>query len=688
LRVAHGRAVAPVRSELPRTECYAGRPPRPLVTEAAGRCMKRGVAKRIRLRMANFPPWRGGINSRFSSIESPMDFSQRRAAQVLLDFSCAVGAWIIAYTARFNFDLDALASFLKPQTIVVFAIVQTAALAVLGNYSRIWRYTSISDLRLLISGVVLGSAVVLALAIAVPVALFVPRGVLLTQPFVFLVFICGGRLLWRMYREATVEGKAPMFGDPIIVVGAGDAGEALLSEFRRSRRWRAVGLLDDDPAKKGRMLHGVRVLGSTEDFARESVRLHVHKAVIAIPSLSDERRKELARVLSAQGAEVFTLPPLDALHRGDVVDDSMRRVRPEELLRRDPVVHDRTTLQQAVQGKVVMVTGAGGSIGAELCRQVADLKPQLLVMLELNEFVLYQISEELRAGWQQLNQVTVIGDVRDEARVAEVMARYRPQVVFHAAAYKHVPMMEQVNAFEAIRNNAWGSLVVAMCAVSARVERLVIVSTDKAVNPTNVMGATKRLAELLVQTEAAGTELKLSIVRFGNVLGSAGSVIPRFLEQIQRRGPVTVTHPEMTRYFMSIPEAAQLVILSSGLGQGGEVFVLDMGEPVRIVDLAEDLIRLSGRSRQSIDIVFTGLRPGEKLYEELLFDKETSLPTEHPRIRIAQPHGADRALEAQFVNWLKDRPTRSDFEVRQMLRRLVPEYTPDARIHFDHEKAA
>lgn len=604
----------------------------------------------------------------------------RRFAQLALDLALAVAAWGIAYVARFNVDVAAIAAHLSPVQIAVCSVLQVVALAALGNYSRLWRYTSLSDLRLLVMGVVFGTTLVLALVVGAPRYLVVPRGVLLGQPFFFLVLLSSARVAWRILKEGThAHETADQFGDPIIVVGAGKAAFYLLNEFHRSRRWRVVTLLDDDPTKQRSVIHGVRVTGTTDDFARESARFHVKKAVIAIPSLSDTERTELARKLSAQGAEVYTLPPLDLLHRGDTLHGAIRRVRPEELLRRAPVVLDRAPLRQGVEGKVVLVTGAGGSIGSELCRQVASLHPRLLVLFELSEFALYQISEELRESWCQIDLATVIGDVKDEHRLEEVMSRYRPQIVFHAAAYKHVPMMERANSFEAIKNNALGSMVVAAVAVRTGVERLVVISTDKAVNPTNVMGATKRLAELLAQKVAAGTNTKLSIVRFGNVLGSTGSVIPKFIDQIQRGGPVTVTHPEINRYFMSIPEAAQLVMLSSTFGRGGEVFVLDMGEPVRIVELAEDLIRLMGKSRHDIGIVYTGLRPGEKLYEELLFDHETTLKTEHPRIRVARTEVPSIGVRDLFVSWLREKPTRSDFEVREFLRKVVPEYTPDSR---------
>jgi FlaA1/EpsC-like NDP-sugar epimerase len=601
--------------------------------------------------------------------------------QVIVDLILALSAWALAYLIRFNFDLSAAQEYFIPLAVLSFAVVQVVVLGVVGVYSRMWRYTGLQDLRLMILGVVLGGLFVLAMVAMSPRLFFAPRSTLLAQPVFFLMLIAGVRVMWRMLRENSAQRGRLQFGEPVIVVGAGDAGAALLREFERSHRWRAVALLDDDPHKRNRVVNGVRVEGGLSDYATVAHRFRTHKVVLSIRSMAREAQNELARRLSGQGAEVFTLPPRDSLQKGGVSDDTIRRVRPEDLLRRDQVKVDPDVLGHGIAGKIVLVTGAGGSIGSELCRQLADLGPELLVLFELNEFALYEIDEELHAGWGAVSRVSVIGDVRDENRVQEVMTRYRPDVVFHAAAYKHVPLMEQVNAFEALRNNVLGTYVVANAAVRANVGRLVVVSTDKAVNPTNVMGATKRLAEMLVQEATAGHEIKVSIVRFGNVLGSAGSVIPKFVEQIQRGGPVTVTHPEITRYFMSIPEAAQLVVLSSSIGRGGEIFVLDMGEPVRIAELARDLIHLMGKSEREIDIVFTGLRPGEKLFEELLFDSETTVPTEHDRLRIARVRPPTAGVRATFADWLRERPLRSDFEVRQFLRRMVPEYTPDERYH-------
>ena len=613
--------------------------------------------------------------------------SRRQIAQISIDFALALTAWLTAYVARFNLDTFAIEKYLQFESITVFALLQIAGLAAAGNYSRLWRYTSVHDLRPLLAGVVAGHLARSNGRHGPARSLFSAKRRVAGSAVHFhdLDLQCSRRraAFPAKARATLIAGRsanpssswAPAVQRLPCLPNSTAPGAGTRRRFwMTTRKSISVSCTASES------------LARPKDFARESARLQVRKAVIAIPSLSDVRRNELARELSSQRAEVYTLPRLDNLRAG-AVGGSLRRVRPEDLLRRTPVVVDREALSRGIEGKTVLVTGAGGSIGSELCRQVAELQPELLVLFELNEFALYQIAEELKEGWALLKVVTAIGDVKDEARVAVIMSCYRPQIVFHAAAYKHVPMMEQVNTFEVIRNNAFGSMVVAQAAVDSKVEQLVIVSTDKAVNPTSVMGATKRLAEVLVHEVVTGHQTKLSIVRFGNVLASAGSVIPKFVEQIERGGPITVTHPEMTRYFMSIPEAAQLVILSSSVGRGGEIFVLDMGEPVRIVDLAEDLIRLMGRSQQDIDIVFTGLRPGEKLYEELLCKQEATTETTHLRIRVAHAHQTTgRAIEL-FVAWLRTKSTRSDVEVRQLLQRLVREYQPDRQYHTALQEA-
>jgi len=424
-------------------------------------------------------------------------------------------------------------------------------------------------------------------------------------------------------------------------------------------------------------VQGVPVLGRLDDVARIASAYQVQAVIIAMPSATASVRRHAVELVVGAGLKALTVPALADVLAGRVAAAEVRQVELEDLLGRDPVLLDDSGLKQQLAGKSVLVTGAGGSIGSELCRQIIRFGPRRLVFLEQSEFALYSIEQEF-AG-QPVS--CVMGDVKDAERMAAVFAEYRPDVVFHAAAYKHVPLMERANAWEAVKNNVQGTLNVARAALAAGAGEFVLISTDKAVNPTNVMGASKRLAEMACQAvQAQASATRFVMVRFGNVLGSSGSVIPRFREQIARGGPVTVTHPEIIRYFMLIPEAAQLV-LQAGLmaareAEGGRIFVLDMGEPVKIVDLARDMIRLSGFADEEIKIEFTGLRPGEKLYEELLADGESTLPTPHPKLRIAKPSSApDQQWLNDLEHWLAA-AGRDEAEVKAGLRHRVPEYRP------------
>jgi len=468
----------------------------------------------------------------------------------------------------------------------------------------------------------------------------------------------------------------------VLVLGAGDAAIGLSRELARSHEWRLVGFLDDNPAMHGLMLNGIKVLGEIGALAQWAERLNVSQAIIAMPNASHQERKRAIDLCAQAGVKVLTVPSFDDLISGRVAISQLRAVELDELLGRDPVQLDDAGLHALLTGKTVMVTGAGGSIGSELCRQIARFKPQKLLLYEQSEFALYLIEQELQVSQPELACEFLIGDVRDARRLDEVMAQHRPAVIFHAAAYKHVPLMEQRNSWQAVRNNVQGTMCVARAAQDHGVSKFVLISTDKAVNPTNVMGATKRLAEMVcqgLQLPASGQNgnTRFVMVRFGNVLGSNGSVIPKFREQIAKGGPITVTHPEITRYFMSIPEAAQLVLQAGLMGNGGEIFVLDMGEPVKIADLARELIRLSGLSEDDIKIEYTGLRPGEKLYEELLADSERTLPTQHPKLRIAQSRPVQAEWLKQMLAWACDDAMKDDVAVKQALKQWVPEYVPD-----------
>jgi FlaA1/EpsC-like NDP-sugar epimerase len=464
----------------------------------------------------------------------------------------------------------------------------------------------------------------------------------------------------------------------VLVLGAGEAAENLIDELDRSQEWRIVGLLDDDPAKHGRDIHGIRVLGALDSLDRVARRAGAEHAIIAMPSMSHAIRRRAADLCADAGLRVMTVPSFDDLVGGKVTVSQIRNIELDDLLGRDPVRLDSAGLSEWLEGNTVLVTGAGGSIGGELCRQVARFRPRLLVLYELNEYALYAIEQEFQARMPEARIACVIGDVRNAARVKEVLAQFRPRVVFHAAAYKHVPLMERDNAWEAVQNNITGTLRLARAAQAHGVAKFVLVSTDKAVNPANVMGATKRLAEMVCEALQRGSATSFVTVRFGNVIGSTGSVIPKFREQIAAGGPITVTHPEVTRYFMSIPEAAQLVLQAGWMGRGGEIYVLEMGTPIRIVELAREMIRLSGFSEADIRIEFVGLRPGEKLYEEPISDKEQTLPTPHPMLRVARSsHAPGEDWLAGLERWLGTDPAPRVEEIKRALAERVPDYGPE-----------
>ena len=601
-------------------------------------------------------------------------FNPRTAMAMLHDAAAGALAWAAAFWLRFNLELPPEHAVVMTHTLPVVVAVQALVFWGFGLYRGIWRYASLNDLRRLVMAVIVASLVVPFCLVLLRLSNPVPRSAFLLDPLLLLVMMGGSRLLYRGWKEHRLVRLTALNAEPVLVIGAGDTGATLARELGRGSEWRVVGLLDDDPAKLRRQIHGVPVLGRLEDVQRVAERLGLRAAIIAMPSAPHAVRRRAALLCAEAGIKVMTVPSFDDLVSGKVQVSAIRRIELDDLLGRDPVVLDSAGLSGFLSGKAVMVTGAGGSIGSELCRQIARFGPSRLILFELSEFALYQIEQEFRAGHPDLSLVCAVGDTRNRARVEQIMREYRPRVVFHAAAYKHVPLMEEVNAWEAVQNNVLGAYTMAMAAARAGVEALVLVSTDKAVNPVNVMGATKRLAEMVCQALQRETGVRYVMVRFGNVLGSAGSVIPKFRQQIADGGPVTVTHPDITRFFMSIPEAAQLVLQAGAMGHGGEIFVLDMGEPVRIVDLAREMIRLSGLHEGDIDIVFTGLRPGEKLYEEVLADGERTLPTPHPKLRIARARGVAPDWLPRLLEWLSSVEACGDEQVREGLRRFVPEY--------------
>jgi len=587
----------------------------------------------------------------------------------------AIGlAWVLAFLLRFNFELPYEYVGILYSTVGWVVLIGALIFLSFRLYKGIWRYASIHDLKLLLTAVGVSALAVPTAILLLQSAPAVPRSVFVLHPLLLAAIMSASRLAYRAWTDRRIGNLGALNGKPVVIVGAGDAAVSLLKALARSSEWRVIGLLDDDPTKWGRQILGATVLGATETFPGVAARYGIEHAIIAMPSMSHQVRKRLASLCQGAGTKVLTVPSFDDLMDGKVAVSEIRQIELDDLLGRDPVLLDTVGLHILLDDRAVLVTGAGGSIGAELCRQIAKFSPRIVILFELSEYALYGIEQEFREQFPRVQIVSLIGDVKNQKRIDEVFSRYKPNVVFHAAAYKHVPLLEMENAWEAIDNNVMGTRTVGEAALRHGVEKFVLISTDKAVNPTNVMGASKRLAEMVCQALQSRGETRFVLVRFGNVLGSTGSVIPKFHQQVAQGGPITVTHPEITRYFMSIPEAAQLVLQSGLMGERGEIFVLDMGEPVRIVDLARDVIRLSGLTEKDIKIVFTGLRPGEKLYEELLADGEVYIRTPHPKLRIARSRSVEPEFFEQLDVIVARGATMSGQELRELLRRWVPEY--------------
>ena len=538
-------------------------------------------------------------------------------------------------------------------------------------YHRMWRYASINELVVVVVAVSVSSLLIFSISHVTGVVL--PRSVWLFTWLLNIVLVgasrLGVRLCYFLRTKLFSTGR-----DKVLIIGAGDAGAMIARELlhRYQDTKELVGFVDDDPAKRYQMMFGTKILGQRGDMAELVQRYAVNEIIIAIPSAGGTLLRETLHLCNSLGCVVKTVPGIYELIDGKVTVSQLRTVELEDLLRREQIHLNEDNVQAFITGKCVLVTGAGGSIGSELCRQIAKHAPSRLLLLGKGENSIYEIHQELRGKFPELLATPVIADVRDALRIGEVFDRFRPQLVFHAAAHKHVPLMESQPS-EAVQNNVFGTKNVAEAACQFGVEAFIMVSTDKAVNPTSVMGATKRIAELFVQTMNCSSQTRFSAVRFGNVLGSRGSVVPLFRRQIAAGGPVTVTDPEMRRYFMTIPEAVQLVLQAGVLTRGGEVFVLDMGKPVRIVDLAKDLIELSGlKPYEDIDIQFTGLRPGEKLFEELLTAEEGTTATTHAKIFQANLRQVDRALLENKLLTL--RKMRDQEAIRGMIRDIVPTY--------------
>jgi FlaA1/EpsC-like NDP-sugar epimerase len=584
--------------------------------------------------------------------------SRHRIWQVVADAALVAAAWYVAFQVRFDKGVPGrYDEFLGLDVFIAVVAVKMLVFVAFGLYEHWWRYVSIQDMwRSFLAVTVASTAAVLVVYLWNPVNGWrLPRGIIVIDWMLVLALVTGVRLLVRTLIERPGRRGIVARGKEALIVGAGDAGQLVVREMLKSRAlgYTPTALVDDDPRKKNMRLHGIRVLGTTADLPRLVADQKPDEVIIAIPSAPGDVRQRVVNACRDAGVPVKTLPGVHELIAGDLnLFQQLREVQVEDVLGRDSVDLDMPSIASYIAGSTVLVTGAGGSIGSELCRQVAALGAAQIVLVEHAENALVTIERELQHERRFTATVPVLADVKDRVKIRRLFDRHRPDVVFHAAAYKHVPLME-ANPLESVRNNVIGTRVIAEIASECGVKRFVLVSTDKAVRPKNVLGQTKALCEWLVEAAAARGANGTSFisVRFGNVLGSSGSVIPLFRRQIARGGPVTVTHPDMERYFMTIPEAVQLIVQAGAIGESGDIFVLDMGKPVKIVDLAHNMIRLSGREpERDIPIEFIGVRPGEKLHEDLWAEGEAAVPTSHPKILRAACRPVDPAwLEEEIA---------------------------------------
>ena len=612
-----------------------------------------------------------------------------RGTQVAIDLAALSLAVWLAYFMRFDWQIPGqmFRSLLIWWPYVIG--LEYAVLFAFGIPRYVWRYVGLREVSRILVATSAATLVLLVLRAAVEIAspdvardVVLPYGVIAINFILSFLAVAGVRTVRRLVSEkwkADSRRKRSTNAVPTLLIGAGQGGVLVAKEIanRPELGIVPVGFIDDDPTKKGTLVHGIPVLGGIESVHDFAQALHAKQALITISNAQGDTIRRISELCSKSGLDVKIIPGVYQLVGGEINLSRIRDVAIEDLLRREPVELDSEAIAQALAGRTVMVTGAGGSIGSELCRQVSSFGPGRLLLVERAENALFEIHRELTHSFPELSVVPCVADICDRARMSQLLAEHHPEVVFHAAAHKHVPLMEAHPA-EAVKNNVQGTRMLADLANEYGVAAFVMISTDKAVRPTSVMGASKRAAEIYVQSRARASQTKFVTVRFGNVLGSAGSVVPIFKRQIAAGGPVTVTHPDMQRYFMTIPEATQLVLQAGTMGAGGEIFVLDMGEPVKIVDLARDLIRLSGFSEEEIRIEYSGVRPGEKLFEELSTEEERADKTRHPKILVGRTN-ANTAFDIEAcLDELLDAARRGDDgEVRDGLQRLVTDYTPE-----------
>jgi len=606
----------------------------------------------------------------------------RNSIVLIHDILAVIVAWVFSYLLRFNFVIPLEHLDFMLSNLVVVVIIHVASFMAFRVFLASWRFSSLNDL-IKISLSIFISGLLLLLFLILSYDLFgVPRSILILNPILLVLFMGGSRLLYRALNENVFISlkKTKNISKNVVVLGSGKEAIGLIKNLKLNLKWNVIGLLGNDETLSGREISGIKMLGPVDNLAIVHKEKNIDSAIIAMPKAEYKDRRSALKLANSLGIEVLTIPAIDDLMSGQLNISQVRKVDVEDLLGRDKIKLDNSGLNKLLNKKVVLVSGAGGSIGAELCKQLIKFKPKTLVCLDISEYALYSLEQSFINEKIKVKLVYVVADVKNEERINKIIKRFSPATVFHAAAYKHVPLMEKENVSEALLNNSFGTYILADICQKFKVKKFILVSTDKAINPTNVMGASKRLAEILCKKLQNKNGTQFITVRFGNVLGSSGSVIPLFKDQIEKGGPITVTHPKITRYFMAIPEAAQLVLQASLIGEGGDIFVLEMGDPIRILDLARDMVNLSGLQEGEIDIKFTGLRLGEKLYEELLADDEKTKPTSHTKIRIANTTNQEERISIiSLIKWIKSTKDLNEALIKKELGDWVKEYKSDNR---------
>lgn len=602
--------------------------------------------------------------------------SNRRLLVSLYDLLTIPLAWFGAYFLRFNLGLPP-APILEQGLYILplLFVVQGLIYRWQGLYLGVWRFASIPDFVRIVKAVIIGVSISVALVFVVNRMQGMPRSIFPLYGILLFLLLGGARISYRIFKDRRILDKDAR---PVLIVGAGRGGEIVARELNQPQSensgYLPVGFVDDARGKQGREIQGLQVLGTISDIASVVEKHEIKLVIIAMPSVSSVKMREIVSSCEELEIEFRTLPRVSDMALGKVTVNTLREVSIDDLLGRDQVSLDWASIKTGIEDKTILVSGGGGSIGSELCRQIVKMNPAALIIFERSEYNLYMIEREISLNFPEIILYACLGDVSDRISVDHVISKFRPHVIFHAAAYKHVPMLQH-QVREAVKNNVLGTKILAESANKYGVDCFVMISTDKAVNPTNVMGASKRVAEIFCQNFNARATTSFITVRFGNVLGSAGSVVPLFKDQLKKGGPLTVTHPDMTRYFMTIPEACQLIMQSSVMGKGGEIFVLDMGEPVNITYLAEQMIRLSGKEPgRDVEVVYTGLRPGEKLYEELFHESENLSSTRHEKVLLANYREVDWKFMSKNLDEIASKCSLYDEEgIYELVKTFVPE---------------